>query len=164
MRLYHRCRTGVWLALAGLLAAPSPALAQCAACSCSVSATNLNFGTYNPTTVTPTTANANIGISCFSILVLMVGTIDVSLSAGSSGSVTSRTLKRGTSTLNYNVYQDASYSTLLGLGGSNGSLLPISISGLLTYNTNRTAYGRIPARQWVAAGTYTDSLVVTLAF
>lgn len=151
-------------AAAATLAQPMPANAQCGACSCSVSTNNLSFGTYNPTNASAVTANTNVNVSCFSLLVLMFGSLDISLSAGSSGTVTARKLVNGASTMDYNVYKDSTYSTVLGAGGAGGSLLSLNISGLLTFNTSQTVYGKIPAGQWVKPGTYTDNLVITISY
>lgn len=149
----------LWLA-----SIPSPALAGCVACSCSTSATNLNFGTYNAASPSPALATANITVNCFSLLVLMVGTVDVALSAGASGTATQRTLVNGTSRLNYNVYQDGARTAILGGLGVGGAVRTLSINGLLTYATTLTAYGSIPERQWVKAGTYSDTVVVTIIY
>lgn len=150
--------------LAAGLVPPAPAMATCAVCSCSTSVTNLNFGTYNPTSSTATTANATVSVNCFSVLVLMIGTVDVALSAGGSGVATSRKMVNGNSQLSYNAYQDNAYATVWGSGGAGGLLETLTISGLFTYNANRTVYGRIPARQWVRPGVYTDTLVVTVSY
>jgi len=143
--------------------APTDARANCAACSCSVSTTNLNFGTYNPTSSTPTNASGNVSVNCFSLLVLMFGTVDVTVSAGSSGVAASRKMANGTSQLSYNIYRDAALTSLLGTAGS-GQGISLSINGLLSYTTSHAVYGSIPARQWVKAGTYSDSLVVTVSY
>lgn len=149
-----------------LLAAalPAPAVAGCPACSCSTSTTNLNFGMYNPANSTPTQTTSTVTVSCFSILVLMVGTLDVGLTAGTSGTAAARTLANGTSRLNYNIYQENARTTVWGGLGTGGMLQTLSINGLLTYTKNITAYGSIPARQWVNPGTYSDNIVVTIIY
>lgn len=152
--------------VAALLAAaiPAPAVAGCLACSCSASTTNLNFGTYNPANSTPTQTTSTVTVGCFSILVLMVGTLDVGLSAGTSGTAAARTLANGTSRLNYNIYQENARSTVWGGLSAGGLLQTLSINGVLTYTRNITAYGSIPARQWVKPGTYSDNIVVTIIY
>lgn len=157
-------RSGPVLGAVSLALTPMPAVAGCAACSCSVSATSLSFGTYNPTATTPTQASSNVTINCFSLLILMFGTIDIGLSAGTSGTATQRTLANGTARLNYNVYGDTARSTIWGGLGSGGTLETVSINGLLSYTRAVPAYGSIPAGQWVQPGTYSDSLVVTIVF
>ncbi|MDF8332745.1 spore coat protein U domain-containing protein [Novosphingobium cyanobacteriorum] len=143
---------------------PGPAKASCAACSCSASATNLNFGTYDPARSTPTQATSSVSVNCFSFIVLMVGTIDIGLTAGTSGTATTRTLANGTSRLNYNVYEESALINIWGGLGNGGLLETLSIAGLLTYTKQLTAYGSIPPRQWVKPGTYSDSVVVTVMF
>jgi spore coat protein U-like protein len=151
-------------ALAACALVPVDAWASCAACSCSASTNNLAFGTYNPSSSTPTRTTANVSVNCFSFLVLMFGTVDLSLSAGTAGVATTRTLANGTSRLNYNVYQDNANATIWGGGGVGGLLENLTISGLLSYTASRTAYGTIPARQWVKPGVYTDTLIVTVSY
>lgn len=140
----------------------SPAQA-CTLCSCSASATNMTFGTYDPLSGTAKTANATVTVDCSSLLPLL-GSVDISLSPGLSGIATARTLKKGTDALSYNVYRDAALSSIVGNGSSGTSVVTKTLSALLFYSSTTALYGKIPARQWVAPGNYSDSLVVTLTF
>jgi spore coat protein U-like protein len=89
-------------------------------------------------------------------------TITISLSTGSSGNYGARTMLFGANTLNYNLYMDAARTTVWGdhtSGTSNYgpvflAILPITLQ----------IYGRIPARQNAKAGSYTDTVVVTMLF
>jgi spore coat protein U-like protein len=157
-------RSLLLMAAALVAALPRPALASCAACTCSASTTSLNFGTYDPASSTPTLATSSVSVNCFSFVVLMVGTIDIGLTSGASGTATTRALMNGTSRLNYNLYEESARTTIWGGLGSGGQLETLTIGGLLTYTKQLTAYGSIPARQWVKPGTYSDSVVVTVMF
>jgi spore coat protein U-like protein len=90
-----------------------------------------------------------------------------SFSTGSSGTYSNRTLRSGTNILNYNLYYDAGYSEIRG-NGSGGSYTGSATLNLTAGNPTQTAtgtiYGKIPAGQNVAPGTYTDTLVVTITF
>jgi spore coat protein U-like protein len=152
--------------LAGGLAAPVPVSAAggCTVCLCTVSTTALGFGTYNPNTLAATTATATISANCISISVPMNATVDLALSAGTSGTAAARQLAYGTARLGYNIYQDAGYATIWGNGSNGGQIQTMTITDLLSFGTTKTAYGRIPARQYAKAGPYTDSVVVTFTF
>lgn len=153
------------LALAGGLLPPSPsAAAGCTVCICSVSTTPLSFGTYNPGSSTAKTATATVTANCISVTLAMNTTVDLSLSAGTSGNAAMRQLASGGSRLDYNIYQDSSHTTVWGNGSNGGQLMTMAITDLLSFTANKTAYGRIPARRFPRAGAYSDSIVVTFTF
>ncbi|MEO0032386.1 MAG: hypothetical protein RIS94_2144 [Pseudomonadota bacterium] len=154
------------LALAAALAAAfaaTPARAACVLCSCSANAANIAFGSYDPSSATPRDANANLTVSC-STLVSILGSVDVALSAGQSGIASTRKMAKGTDTLTYYVYDDAAHTVILGTGSGGTNLLQLSIAGIISISTSATLYGRIPARQWVRAGAYADTLTVTVTY
>jgi spore coat protein U-like protein len=90
------------------------------------------------------------------------------LSAGSSGSVTNRKMTGDTPPRHYNLYTSASYSTIwdhtTGVAGSMtivGLLgLPVPIFGSATV----IGFGRILASRAVPAGSYMDSLTITINY
>jgi spore coat protein U-like protein len=153
-----------WLVLC---AAVAPNLAV-AAVSCTVTATSTAFGTYNPLSVTPTYANGQVQISC---TLLSGGTTNVNLvtsySAGASGSYALRTMLSGANTLRYNLFADAAYTQIRGngTGGSQTSAATLNLSRANpTRSVTSVIYGRIPASQDVAAGSYADTIVVTVTY
>lgn len=156
-------RPWLWAGGAGLL----PALAA-AAVSCTVSATGPLFGIYNPLSATPTYANGQVQATC---TLLSGGATTVNLvssySTGHSGSYALRSMAAGTNILHYNLFFDAAYTQIRGdgtggsqTGGASFSLTP----GNPTQSTTSTIYGRIPASQDVAAGAYTDTIIVTVTY
>jgi spore coat protein U-like protein len=67
--------------------------------------------------------------------------------------------------LNYNLFLDSNRSTIWGDG--TGSTSYVSAGSLLavgTSNRQYTVYGRVPAGQDRGAGSYTDTIVVTLNY
>ncbi|MDE2220040.1 MAG: spore coat protein U domain-containing protein [Gammaproteobacteria bacterium] len=139
-----------------------------AAVSCSVSATGPAFGVYNPLSATPAYANSAVHVSC---TLLSGGATTVNLvssySTGNSGSYASRSMLSGASVLRYNLYYDAAYTLIRGngtggsqMGGATLNLTP----GTPTQTASGTIYGRIPAGQDVAAGSYADTIVVTITY
>lgn len=152
-------------ALTGGLVPPAPASAAgCLVCICTVSTTALAFGTYNPGNAAPTTATATVTANCISVSIPMQATVDLSLSAGTSGNAAARQMASGAARLDYNIYQDSGYSTVWGNGSNGGQLQTMTINNLLSFNTTKTAYGRIPARSFPKPGGYSDSIVVTFTF
>lgn len=143
-------------------------LAAGAAVTCSVSATGPAFGVYNPLSATPTYANSTVQVTC---TLLSGGATTVNLvssySTGSSGSFALRTMLSGANTLGYNLFYDAAYTQIRGngTGGSQTGGATLNLSpGTPTQSASGTIYGRIPAGQDVAAGSYADTIVVTITY
>ncbi len=125
-----------------------------------VSATNLSFGTYAPGSTA--TANTTVTIKC-SLGLDLLPDFDVRLSSGHAASPDARYLKLGGSQLFYNIYADPGFGSVWG-DGSAGSAVQ-SYNGLLSLGSlHFTGFGRLPAGQYVPAGTYGDRLTVTVIF
>ena len=133
--------------------------------SCTVSGVPVSFGIYNPLAGAPTTATGTVTVSCTVTLIGFLESWTVALSSGNSGNFTTRRLANGSSSLSYNLYTSAAYTSVWGDGsGSTSVASGSSLLGVGTTNTNYTVYGRIPAGQDAAAGTFTDTIVVTLNY
>lgn len=132
---------------------------QAAYAVCQVSTSGVTFGIYDPLVLSPTVALGSINVGC-SPLPLVV---TISLSGGGSGNPASRRMIAGTTLLPYNLYQDAIYSNVYG-DGSSGSSTGVLLSGVLPVLTSSVVYGRMPAGANVGAGSYTDSITVTITF
>lgn len=129
-----------------------------AGCSLTGSAA-LAFGTYDPFSATPTDSWGSVTLQCSGL----VGLVTVDLSAGQSGNLTARALRSGANTLSYGVYLDV--TRLLPMGDGTGGTSHYGPSVVaLNVPVTFLFYGRVPARQVVAPGTYGDTLVVTVSF
>lgn len=157
---------GACLALAALLAGSDAR----AAADCTASTAAVAFGTYDPLATAADDSTGRVTVVCTYVSggTSQVG-FTVALSAGGSGSYAQRRLRAGTPVLNYNLYTDTARSRIWG-NGSNGTSVA---SGSFTIgpgvgNRRReaayTVYGRIPALQDVAPGSYADTITVTLTF
>lgn len=142
-----------------------------AAYSCSVAVVGVSFGAYDPLVATPDDSAGHVEVTCNNVPGTGVDTVayGVTLSPGTSGSYMPRRLAAGSARLDYNLYADSGRARVWG-NGSGGSV-PVSGSmkvGPGVGNTSRTnrhdIFGRIPARQDVATGTYGDTIVVTVTF
>ncbi|HBQ2879691.1 spore coat U domain-containing protein [Klebsiella quasipneumoniae] len=121
-----------------------------------VSVDPLDFGSKSPATSSQLRgdATAKIAIRC------PVNTnFTVALGEGMHNNGTSRQVCQGSSCVSYNLYQDAGHTT------------PWNDSDRVQNQTSTTGndqlltvYGNIPAQNWPAAGTYTDTVVVTLSY
>jgi spore coat protein U-like protein len=139
------------------------ALPSCAEAACSVSATGVAFGIYDSTSASPRDATGSITVSC-TILSGLFG-YDVSLSTGSSGTYANRRMTAGSSNLNYQIYADAARTQVWGNGSGGttsvgGSSLVTNLGGTVTHQV----YGRIPAGLVTSAGTYSDTIIVTVTY
>ena len=145
-----------------------PALAD-AAVNCTVTATGPAFGIYNPLSGSPLLSNGQVTATC----TLTGGSASSSVSLvssysiGSGTSYAARSMVSGTDRLNYNLYYDAAFSQIRGdgTGGSQtgGATLNLTRTSP-TQSVNAVIYGRIPAGQDVAPGSYLDTIVVTVTY
>jgi len=154
------------LLLAGICAAPGPAEAACSPlslCSCSVSTTGIAFGNYNPVAGISTDSSGSIRVQCI-LLLDLAGSYTIALSPGGSASYVQRRMSNGGSLLGYNLYIDSARSQIWGDGTGVSQIVTNNFAALLAVDQTTPIYGRIPAGQNVAAGSYADSIIVTITF
>lgn len=124
--------------------------------SCNVSAGTLAFGNYSPSAQSD--ATSTIDIVCTN------GTpYTVALDGGSTASnVAARAMNDiSAHTLSYGIYTNATRATIWG----DGTGATVTQSGTGSGGTQAlTAYGRVPASQFVAAGNYSDTITVTVTY
>ena len=140
----------------------SPASA-CTLCSCTVSASGMSFGSYDPGSGSPNDASGTVTLNCTGVVALL-GTIDIAASPGTSGNAMARQMAQGADRLSYNLYTDSNRSTIWGTGAGGSNTIAAPLNGLLIFSQSVTIYGRLPAQQWVRAGPYSDSIIVTIAY
>jgi spore coat protein U-like protein len=145
------------VALAVWLAVPHPAAAV-GSCAFN-SAVGVSFGAYNVFDPSPIDSTGSITYTCVSLLAPI--TIDLSKGVGSGYSP--RRMHKGGDNLSYNLYLDASRVTVWG-NGTGGSSRYGPVTPPLGSPVTVTIYGRMPARQNVRAGSYTDTITATINF
>jgi spore coat protein U domain-containing protein, fimbrial subunit CupE1/2/3/6 len=160
-----RHRTAV---VAGLLLCLAPTAALAATCGgpfnpLSVSATGVNFGNYDPTSPSATTSEGTVVVAC-ELSVDVLPSFTVSLSRGRANHHSAREMSAGYQhRLYYNLYTNATH-TIIWADGS-GDSETRSHDGLLVLSqVELTIYGLIPAEQFVPAGLYRDTIVVTVEY
>lgn len=142
---------------AGLLGACGSAWAQC-----TVSSQPIAFGVYDPLQAAPAIAMGGVSVDCGSGGGRPL--LRVELDTGSSGTYASRTLRNGGDVLLYNLFIDPTHTVVWG-NGSGGSQANEFLRGPPGQGPDvRPIHARLPAGQNAAAGTYSDTIVVTLIF
>jgi spore coat protein U-like protein len=120
---------------------------------CSVSTVGVAFSAYNVFSTTNDDVSGSVTVSCSAS-----ATYRISLSKG-SGTFASRLMHHGTNALSYNLFTDTQRLMIWG-DGSSGTVV---ISGTGT-GQSYPVYGRIPARQNVRGGSYSDTVTVTVTY
>ncbi len=122
---------------------------------CMVTATPMSFGSYASTAILTTTAT--ITATC-----TMGTTYNIGLNqgTGAGATVAARLMTNGGNTLTYSIYEQAADTTVWGntIGTNTATGAGTGLPQVFT------AYGEIPASQYVAPGSYTDTVTVTLTY
>lgn len=127
-----------------------------------VSAPSLSFGTYDGLSSAPATTSGNAVVSCDQSPPPTVS-LEIGPSAVSGGFFPRRMRQDGgTDTLAYNFYADPGGASVWG-DGTGGSVTQ-SQRVQKSKPWSVTIYGRIAPGQDVAAGTYSDTLTITVNF
>ena len=123
--------------------------------ACMINITGVNFGKFDVLSNAVTDSTGNIDVNCPG----GVG-YNIALSAG-SGNYEQRIMSSGANTLNYNLYTAANREFVWGDATSGNAT--VSGSGIDT-SVNHVVYGRIPPRQNVRAGSYSDTINLIITF
>lgn len=129
--------------------------------NCVIGAQSLSFGSYDGSAAL--TSSGDVSVRCSN------GTpYTVLLSAG-SGTFTQRLLGNGGGkSLQYNLYTSSTYGTVWGDGSASTGTLGGTGSGMSASQVKtHTIYGQLPnsaANQDAPAGSYSDSIVVTVSY
>jgi spore coat protein U-like protein len=157
-------RTAQILLLLCLLSLAGP-FGNAWAFKCDVTATSLNFGGYDIFSQVSLDSTASIDVTCNipSKNPQAPLTVIVSLSTGNSGNYAQRWMQSaGPDNLRYNLYTNASMSTIWGDGGGSSSTQIAFVTKDMPWQA--TIYSRIPAQQNIRAGSYSDTITVTIDF
>jgi spore coat protein U-like protein len=138
-----------WLLIGILLVVSQSA----SAVTCSINSTGVAFGNYDVFSAQNLDGVGSIGVTCD-----VSTAYSIALSPG-SGSFASRSMASGANQLNYNLYTDAARTTVWGDGTSGTA----TVSGT-AMTANHSVYGRIPSRQNMPVGSYSDNITLTLTF
>lgn len=129
------------------------------AVDCQISATDHAFGTYDPTSSVATDSTSDVTVKCLLAGTLVETSYTITLSTGASGNYSERTLESASDVLGYNLYVDSTRTTIWGDGSGDSA----TVSNTAQKETH-TVYGRLFAGQYVAAGSYSDTIIATVQF
>ena len=126
--------------------------------NCTISTAAVSFGSYDPVV---THASANLDGSGTVTIACTKGSVTpVDLNLGSNASGSTRRMAAAGEFLTYELYQDASHSTVWGSGAS--AMTPSAAAN--KNSRDFTVYGRVASAQDVPAGSYSDSVTATVNF
>jgi spore coat protein U-like protein len=140
------------LAAGALVASPRPGFAQ----NCSVTTTSISFGIYDVFSTVALASTGSVTVRCFLSPGVAVW-LDKGVNAPSN---LPRQLASGSNRLSYNLYLDAAHTAVWGDPNPNHA----DTGMILWWPVTLTVYAQIPAGQDVPAGTYTDTVTVTINF
>jgi spore coat protein U-like protein len=127
--------------------------------TCMVGTTPIAFGMYNPLRHADLPSVAMLHYRC----VGSVRRLEIGLTPGTSGSLRTRTMRRGKEVLKYNLYLDAAGSQVWG-DGTGGSQMYIVNSPASGNYVNIPVYGRVFGNQNDAAGGYHDDVSIIVRY
>ncbi len=126
---------------------------------CDVDSAALTFGLYDPSSTSPTDGVGTVDLKCTSLATATPNGANVALSISPASN---RKMLSNGYALNYGIYSNAARSANWG----DGSAAPMLSTGAMQANESKslrfTLYGRIPPLQNIAAGTYSDALLITI--
>ena len=126
--------------------------------NCTIHTTGVSFGTYNVFATSPLDSTGSVTYRCNGNV-----NITVTLNKGGATTFNPRRMLKGSEALTYNLYLDASRTTIWG-DGTGGTQVYSNPSTPNNQDVTVTIYSRIPASQDVSAGSYSDSITATINF
>jgi spore coat protein U-like protein len=159
-------RVSFYVLLACSLWASLPALAQTT--TCNGSNVSMSLGAYNGFQATDLDSSAILVVTCTRSGGPPTTSVTVGIGPSAvSGSIATRQLRlvAGTDVLAYNLFRDAGRSLVWGdTVGTNTVSQNISLGNGASGTLSFTIFGRVTALQDVRAGTYNDTLTMTVTF
>lgn len=140
------------------LALLAASLCGAPAFACSISVSGVPFGAYDTLSPSAVITAAQIEIDC------QKGNQqpEVALGTGAAGSYAPREMGGPPDVLQYNLFTNATYTTVWGDGrGGTSTVWPAEVRNK---SFRATIYGRIPGGQNVHAGSYSDTVFITVNF
>lgn len=124
---------------------------------CTIDSSGIEFGIYDPLDPAPLDATGGLTYTCSAHMVVVIA-----MTTGVGGSF-DRMMAGGADKLSYNLYLDSARTKVWG-DGSLGTATYVDLDPPKDSAVGVPVYGRIPGRQSVAEGRYTDNLMVVMIF
>lgn len=125
--------------------------------SCNVDASDLPFGDYDPVSAGPLDAATTVDVTCTSGTSYVVA-LDEGLGAGATVAV--RRMTGGADVLQYSLYRNAGRTNVWGETAGIDTVAGTGTGLAQTLNV----YGRAPANQTAPAGSFSDTVTVTVTY
>ncbi len=137
--------------------------------ACAVSTTPVTFGVYDVLSSSPLVSNGSVTVDCSVGAAPPNPPVDVLITIGqspNSGGFNPRKMKNaaGPDLLNYNLYTSSTMTSIWGDGTGGTSTVTLRSVNKNIPPIVTTVYGRILADQNVSAGSYSDTLIVTITW
>ena len=129
------------------------------AANCTVSSTSVSFGTYNVFNATPNDSTGSVTLNCTG----GAKSVAIGISRGGSSTFLPRRMAKGGEPLVYNLFLDAARTVVWG-DGSPGTQYQVVDDPRNRSDVTMTIFGRMPPAQDVSAGTYADTVMVTVNY
>ena len=129
------------------------------AAGCSVSATSVGFGTYDVFDSAPNDSTGSVTLNCNG----GAKNVTVAINRGGGSSFALRRMRKTTEQLFYNLFLDAARTSIWGDGSSGTQTYAVG-NPPNNQDVTLTIYARVPAGQDVSAGSYSDSVTVTVNY
>lgn len=125
--------------------------------ACSATAVAVAHGAYNPKTATADDATGSVTVTCNPNAAFSIALSD----GGGTGYANRRMVRTPAGfQLTYQLYNNSGRTTIWGDGTAGTS----TVSFTSRASATQTVWGRIPALQNVGAGSYSDTVVVTITY
>jgi spore coat protein U-like protein len=128
---------------------------------------DMGFGAYDILSATPTDTQLDVNVQCDRTGGPQNTTIELGIGQGANGtSVANRrlALSGGSDVLNYGLFRDSGRSAVWGVtNGIDTASITLAIPNNGSQTGTFRVFGRIPARQNVGVGTYTDRIQMILS-
>src|SRR5687767_14576088 len=141
--------------LSVLVAIATLSAAAAASAACTIASTSVAFGSYDPLSGAPLDSAGSVTWSCAAATA-----VTIALDRGGAPSFAPRQMTSGANVCSYNLYLDAPRSIVWGDGTAGTSLYSGSGAGPVTV----PVYGRVSAQPTLVAGSYADTVIVTISF
>ena len=131
--------------------------------ACSVTGGTLDFGSVAAGTIAQTSATSTISVTCTSGSPYSIA-LGGGQNAGGAG-INGRKMKRGSNPemITYQLYRDAAFTQVWGEDPTPTTGNTVNQSGTGSAQTI-AVHGRVPSQSVTAAGTYTDTVSITLTY
>ncbi|MCP5363581.1 MAG: spore coat protein U domain-containing protein [Rickettsiaceae bacterium] len=135
--------------------------------NCNLTTYNIDFGTFYPYDVTFTSTIGTVQVTCKANTGNTTVVYTVSFNAGNSGSYSQRLAYNGVKTIAYNLYNDNSFTQILGTGSNNTYTFSntYKLAGNQSQTDSFPIYGKVPVQPLAVPGfVYVDTITVTLDY